>query len=277
MKKALFCLGVLLSYLMACTENPFGGDEISQGNRLIKGKVRVNDATPENVYVWLEGFNLSARTDNEGNFQIVLPPPSGQSSAGGVNGIFKMYFYLANYHLQSIELAVQDGEFLYSQGPVNSKGELNTPVFLTSFLKIETRVEPSSVNQNSIQPIGVFVKLTAVKDSVTVINPRATGGFLGAAFLRNKDTGEVFIVRSSDSTINEEILVTREPVERSLIFNLTRYPLTVGKYEVIPFILVRHEPVPENLIRSLGKNVEDLNPAYLSLPFKRQEALLEIF
>ncbi|MCI0698440.1 hypothetical protein L0337_41385 [candidate division KSB1 bacterium] len=103
----IFAPGICLLVVGGCTSNPFGGDEITGGNRQISGNLILKDkSSPESVYVWLEGFGLNAWTNNRGEFKINLPPPASQGPAGGVDGVFALYFYLANYSLQSTTVIV---------------------------------------------------------------------------------------------------------------------------------------------------------------------------
>ena len=79
---------ITLSYLIDCSENPlFKDEDISSGGSDIKGKVSLNDnSPPDNVFIWLEGFNISTYSDSQGNFLLQLPPASNQPG-GGINGI----------------------------------------------------------------------------------------------------------------------------------------------------------------------------------------------
>ena len=153
--KEILIIFLLLSTFIffACTGNPFSDDEISPGNRQISGKVEVSgNQNPEGVYVWLEGFNIGTRTDEQGCFQLTLPMPASQGgSAEGVAGAFNLYYYVANFNLESTRVLTRNGSFVYSQGDINSKGELNNPKFLFQNLQIRTRVTPSSLSSDDFQ------------------------------------------------------------------------------------------------------------------------------
>lgn len=274
---SIFFLGLL--FFTHCTDNPFDDGDISGGKRHIRGKVVLNEpGSLKDIFVWLEGFNLGTRTDEQGDFQLTLPPPSSQNSGGGLDGIFKLYFYLANYELDTSKVVIRDGEFIYSKADINKNGELIETKSLSQFLSIKTEVTPSTVFINTTQLVSIKVTLEAVLgDSVTVVFPKSVGGFLGAALLRNVETDAVFIVESTAGTTNSDVVVIGKiPVSRNLIFNLINTPLPKGKYDVIPYLLVKHEEIPPQLVESLGNNVEDLSPNYLKIPFKRETPILEI-
>ncbi len=261
-----------------CTLNPFGGDDVSSGKRSIKGEVVLSDQrdSRNNIYVWLEGFNIGDKTDDKGEFRITLPPSGSQGSTGGADGLFRLFFYVANYHLSNSELLVQDGEFVYAKGEINKDGELFPDKFLSKMLVIETEVIPAVINRNSNSIIQINVKLRALEDSVSVVFPNSIGGLLGAAFLRNIATEQVFIIDGPPTDTRDVQIITRAESSRSLLFDLIINPLPVGRYEVIPYLLVEGKAIPAELILSLGTNVTGLNQGYLNIPFKRNAAILEV-
>ena len=61
-----------------------------------------------------------------------------------------------------------------------------------------------------------------------------------------------------------------------MTFNLILNPLPPGKYEVIPYLFISHETIPEGLIESIGSNVKKLHPDYLKIPFKRVGGEFEV-
>jgi hypothetical protein len=274
---SIFFLGLLI--FTHCTDNPFDEGDISGGKREVRGKVVLSEPGGlQDVFVWLEGFNIGTRTDEQGNFKLTLPPSSGQNSGGGLDGLFNLYFYLANYKLDTSQVLIRDGEFIYSRADINKNGELKEAKSLTQFLRIKTEVAPSKVFVNSTELLGIKVTLEAVLvDSVTVVFPGVVGGFLGAALLRNLETDVVFFVESTaGATTRDAVVVGPIPASRSLLFTLINDPLPKGKYEVIPYLLVKHEEIPSQLMESLGNEVEDLSPNYLKIPFKRETPILEI-
>lgn len=266
-KLSAVAIGVAL--LNGCTSNPFGGDDISPGTARIQGTVLLNDASsPEGAYVWLEGFKLGTRTDSRGKFQLTLPPPSAQGSAGGVSGTFNLYFYIANYQLDIAQVVTQNGEFVYGRGDLNGKGELTKLVI--KFLHILTEVAPSSVPVNHPFRIGVQVTLEATTDSATVVFPSSVGGLLGAILFRNVETGQVSTLESVAGGPSDIQIVGRAPYSRVLAFNVNQLRLAPGEYEIIPYLLMAHETLPDGLLDSISPDVQELGPDYLKIPFRRE-------
>lgn len=275
----------LLAFLLAafcifygCTSNPFGDDKISEEKRNVSGTIKLADQTSaKDVYVWLAGFNLGAYTDEQGQFQLTLPPKGGQGTPGGVSGVFNLYPYLANYHLDSAVTVIQNGLFVYSRGDINKDGKLAASKVLRRFLRISTVVSPTVVSKNFSGNIGVTVTLEALDDSATVIFPRSVGGLLGAVLFKRIGAEEVFVFEFSPGANTRDItIVGRAPKSRVMLFNLLQVPLPPGQYEVIPYLLVRHQALPKGLMESLAANVETLGPDYLKLPFRREGGLFEV-
>lgn len=277
--KKLTLFPILLLFLISCTSSPVGNDTISQGRRSMSGKVILDaNSSPENIFVWLEEFNISTMTDAEGDFSLTLPPSGSQNATGGASGVFRVYFYVANYSLKVSELLVQDGEFMYGKADLDNDGKLITSVSLEKFLDIKSEVRPASVPRSFGERVSAEVELRSLSDSVSVVFPNSIGGFLGAVFLRNIESGQVYVLRGPEGN-NDKVVVTRTGMSRQLVFDLAGPAggsLSVGKYEVIPYILVAHEPVPPQLIESLGNNVEALTGNYLKIPFRRESAIFEI-
>lgn len=271
--------GVYLASLSGCTENPFGEDKISPGSRQISGTVQLHDgSSPEGVYVWLEGFNIGTYTEKAGDFKLTLPSKSSSGTSSGLSGIFNLYFYIANYLLDSAQAVVQESEFVYARGDINKDGRLSVPKVMRRFLRINTLMVPSSVSANYTGVIEVKVTLTATIDSSTVIVPKSVGGLLGAILVKKTDSQEVIIYESAPlAGMRDVVLVGLTPRSIRMTFDLILKPLTPGKYEVIPYLLITHEAIPENLIESIGPNVEELGPSYLKIPFRREGGGFEVY
>lgn len=283
--KSIRVLGVCLVILIIsnCTESPFGSEDIVPGARQIRGKVTLSDNSNTNgVYVWLERFDLGARVDENGEFRITLPAPSRQSTPGGIDGTFDLYFYMANYRLARSTVATRDGEFIYSHGDISETGELKKPKFLSKFLRINTEVTPLSVASDYSGEINVQVTLEAVLDSVSVIFPKAVGEIIGAILLKKLDADEVVVIETIfdfDFAEEPKELVRIFPNESRRLhtnFNLMQRNLPNGKYEVIPYLLIRHEAIPVELLDSLGESLEALGRNYLSIPMLREDGRFEI-
>lgn len=110
----------------------------------------------------------------------------------------------------------------------------------------------------------------------TVVLPNTTPGFLSSVFFKNRETGELFIFKGQAVTTEEEILVGQTPVIREMNVTFTRINLPAGKYLFIPYILVKRDDLPDDLVNSIALNTLAFGPNYLKLPFKRDGGAFEI-
>jgi len=125
------CAMVALLLAAGCTENPFdSGSEISAKTSVSGRVILLNSSSSEGVYVWLEGLNLGVFTGPNGDFLLRLPSPSSQPG-GGFTGSANLYFYMANFQLDSTRLVLRGGEFLYSQGELNIRKHILLSALLT--------------------------------------------------------------------------------------------------------------------------------------------------
>jgi len=223
---ALFPLvAAVLNLICGCTSNPFGDNEISEEKRKISGVAQLADqSSAKGIMVWMAGFNVSALTDENGRFEIALPPKGSQGSTGGLSGIFNMYFFVANYLLDSAQVVVQNGAFVYGRGDVNKDGKLSAPRSLRRFLRISTAVLPAAVEKNFADRIGVNVTLEAIVDSATVLFPRSVGGFLGAVFFKRVGSEDLFIYEPVVGANTRDVTVIgKAPRSRLLVFTMLQF------------------------------------------------------
>lgn len=274
---------LLLAHLpfVGCIENPFGGGEdISAGTRQVSGTLQLNDrASPEGTFVWLESFNIGTHADASGKFSLTLPPP-GATGGSGATGLFNLYFYLANYKLSTATVATRNGAFIYAEAEINKEGVLNNTKSLRKFLRINTVLTPATISSSSTTPIGVDVTLQAVEDSVTVVIPNTLNGgiVIGALLIRSLDRQEVFTYYTLPNSTYKELLTLRASQTARLdgTISLLNLPLLPGDYEVIPYILIRHQALPPGMIDALGPDLENLSPNYLQIPMRREGGNLQI-
>lgn len=256
-----------------CTSNPVGENNISPQNLMVRGSVILSDnLNKDGVYIWMDGFNLSTRTDTNGAFELTLPGPAGSS---GITGAFNIYYYLANFILAKTEVFTRNGEFIYAIGEIDSKGELIAPKFLQQSLQIITTVQPTSVSLNNLGDavnLRVEVILQSFVDSVIVYFPQKVEELTSPLIFRNTSSNEIVILNSivSDSAVADLDTIKATPTVRVLTVPLEANSLVPGQYEIIPFLLIKDESAPVELLESLGPAAQELGPGYLDLPFRRQ-------
>ncbi len=272
---ALFCVTILHS----CTESPFDGT-VAPSPTKITGQVDLLDTLNDEkgVYVWLSGLNIGTSTDSTGAFRLELPKNVNKD----LNGTFILYFYVANYNLNTAEIVIRNGEFLYGFGALTAQGRIKDTIRMFKILDIKTIVDPPVVRRGYEGPIDLLVTLQATVDSVSVIFPKSVGGLVGGIFFRNLRTGQIYIdIPDVGADTRETVKIGREPRSRRQIFqldgtNFRELFLPAGRYHVIPFFFVEHENLPRELIFSIGEHAEEPSTDYLKIPFRRENALFQI-
>jgi len=272
--------GMTVIAYSACTQSPVGGDGISSGKMAIQGQVILSDSlAADGAYVWLEQFDIGARTDTAGAFEIRLPPVVAQGTPGGVSGTFKLYFYMTNYALNWIKVAVRNGEFIYGQGNVDAAGRFVTPVELDKFLDINTVVNPATITTaySGLMDVGLHLR-TPRNDSATVVFPGSFGREFGTVIVKNLQTGDLLLFQALNRIEDRGNATIIGHVERIVDrdFSVIQGVLLVGKYRVIAHMLINHESIPRGLLESIGGNFDLPDQGYLNLPMVRKGGFFEV-
>jgi len=275
--RRLLLTGMFWTSFWGCTESPFSNDKISGGSRQLRGAVKLsNGQSPEGAYVWLEEFNLGVRSDSAGRFQLTLPPAV---QGGDINGVFKLYSFMANCRLDFSEVVVRNGEFVYDKADINKNGELARTPILRQYLRITTQVSSPALDLRLSNRLTIAVILQAVGgDTVSVVFPGMFSDRLAKAFLKKVGSDEVTLLYSNefDLVTSDRQIIDSGLFGRVIVFDLRGLTIPSGDYEVIPFVLVKHEMIPSKLLEGFGPNVEKFSKEYLQLPFQREGGRLQV-
>ncbi len=267
---------LLIPLLQFCTENPFFEDdvEISQ-NLKIEGTVLLSDQfSPENVYVWLSDIDIATTTNDKGSYSLELPDPASQPG-GGLSGVFTLYFYLANYALDSASVLILNGQFEYGKGDINTRGVVNKTV-LPKLLDIKSVLSPAKVFDFEKNTIEISFILTSRTDSVTVQTYKNPGGQTSCLAIQvvGAETGEGAMIRGNYTTLMYEVI--KDETEWYMAYVFSPHYFKPGKYAFRPFLRIMQPGLPRELIRSIDAHAYDFDLGYLKLPFKIQGGILNV-
>lgn len=256
---------------IACEENPLDDSTIVPESRQITGTVQLsNQFNHSDIYVWLEGFNLSTFTDQEGAFELTLPSTEITSSNGSMNGVFFLYFYIANYAIAQAEVVIQNGQVLPSRGDLDENGRLHGIRTLQKILHIRTSVDPDTVVVSQQDTMYVKVFLQAVYDTVEVSLPKIKDASTGPVMLQGKSSDEVFILDVYGGDTERVIEAIGPDIrEWDMAFFMEPGSLPADEYEVIPYFLVLQEGVPTRMIETLGPHAHELTEEFVRIPYRR--------
>lgn len=277
-RQHLLLIAALLVVLpLACTESPIGslgGETARNGTDEVRGHVVLSDGgSAENAYVWLQGYNIGTRAGVDGSFTIKLPPPAAQGGDRRVDGIYTIFFYVANYYLRTASVVVRNGEFLYGHGDLLMDGTLvDERRVLTKFLHIQTKVAPIEARNDQLDLLSATVTLSPVRsdDSVAVRFPELLERHTAYLLLVARNSGASVRLSTQRFTINSKggsQFVKNEPLELTMEFDLRDLRLEPGSYVAVPFVLMEHEPVPEQMLLDLGFFRDEPLDSFLALPY----------
>jgi len=280
----IFLTSLLLILLLQCTHNPFENDEtITRKANILKGKVEMNYLnSPEKVFVWLEGFNISTWTDTLGDFKIKIPPREIQTG-GGITGALKLFFFVSNFKLDSATVALQNGELQFSYGDFDDSGYMRRQKRLVKTLNILTEVMPKTIQENYDGYISVELILQAIddRDTVYVKYPDKAEGPLAVFFFQRRDSNADTLITYEKSLFvdNADFLVdsiSTVPKVWSTGFQYSPGFLQKGEYEVIPFFIISGQPVPVALLNNFGEEIDRPGADYLKVPTTRNRGILTV-
>ena len=255
-------------FLWNCTDSSLDSDNTISKNT-IRGQVELSDhLSPEDVHVWFKVFGISTRTDENGAFELTLPP-AAQQGGGGSDGIFNLYFYMANYQLDSVEVVLFNGS-IQASNRVKRDGELVEIVQLAKLLDIKNSF--SEDQEGSITIIfTVEAKIGVVNISADFSNPESQGDpqyIVG--FVRKIDPDQDFclgIYRENRTHRTGDFQIENHPTELFPLEIINKSGMfTPGEYEVIPSLVI-HQEIPSGLLESLG-NTADACHKFFNVPLR---------
>ena len=269
-------------WFLSCTENPFDDNKVISNNSL-SGRVELNNnSDPEGVYVWFKVLNVSTRTDSNGFFILYLPSPAKQT-CGGLSCIYEVYFYVANYQLHSVQIAISNGSVQYAEQAINNNGELKQTVKLLEILNITASFSEPQVSEDNVITFFAFFDVQAPKEPVTVKADFSSPSFAGdpqymTALLLDSDKKFVKLLFREDRGFRTDaIQVGSLPVPLLPVIIVIRPgEIPSGQYKILPFLAIQQENMPSGLIESIGENVQKFNSDFLKIPLKVTNNIVQI-
>jgi hypothetical protein len=271
-----YILLILISLMFySCTDFGTSGDKIdSKSKSKINGKINLEGSnSPGGVNIYLDGFDEYTVSDSDGNFSIEIEPARSQPG-GGITGAFQLYFYMDNYELKIIDIPVKRGEFVYGQGPISGKGKLSSDVNMHKILDIMTSTTPTKINNSYSGLIDISVILTNLVDTVWVYTNANKDNNFSSAFLR--DLISVENVQMLQTEGNLRVVPVSQTQQWHMIIDWNYVSVNPGNYEVIPYIKVKHENMPQGLKNILGLGSDFFTSDFLNIPNTYQTSLISI-
>ena len=267
----------ILLTLISCTENPFGGEK-KMANRTISGRVKLDkvDFYPSGyhngVLVWSEGLGLQATTDIDGSFELTLPASSESSSGAITDGDYTLQFFIGNYKLSSVTITFATGQVVNDEKVINLEGELRRDVTLTRLAGVHTNVYPPIITSGFDSDVITKVQITPDKTDIHFhLRKLVTRDFsiYTGLLIREADSKKLAYTVDIDTASIMKEYINRPSQTLEFVFNYTDVNLPSGIYEVIPYLVLDREDVPEPILNTLGSGYDSFSQNYFKYPFYR--------
>jgi hypothetical protein len=269
----------LLISFFSCTSNPFWEDSPTIEMKITGEVLTENNQTNVPVSVWLETFDLYTTTDSVGYFSFSIT--NSQTPNGSMNGPVNLYFFIHNYELDSVTAYFTNGMFSKEQTNFSEDGELLNPVEMKKILSGDVILH---FNKNSIQTrdtLRVSFNLethSAVSiDTYKYILQEDGSDFHSGLFFRSLTDNETITIyrfngtdqsgNSVEDKLRNLTYVENESITWTYYLLSDSLNLSSGDYEVLPYLLVRQDQIPNGLIEALGgDSAFTLSAYFLDLP-----------
>ncbi len=258
----------------ACTTNPFFEDKIkSYDKQNIKGNVVLQgEKNNAGIVVYLEEFEIFTKTDRNGDFKITIPQAYTQSGTG-ITGLFKIYYYVANYKLQQSTVFINRGEFVFGEAALTDEGVIRDRLILQKLLDIRTDVNPLKIKNNFTGMVKVEVFIRNRVDSVIVFTHLSKTKELSSIYLTSNDT--VHLINKASNLVSV-VIDTPRVWNMYVDWRIHGKPILPDNYKVIPFISVYQYEIPEKLLDYFNAGTIRFTKDFLSIPYRRKSGKLEV-
>ena len=274
MKQILFTIFITL---ISCTENPFGGEK-KMANRTISGHVKLDkvDFYPRGyhngVLVWSEGLGLQTTTDIDGSFELTLPASSESSSGAITDGDYTLQFFIGNYKLSSVTITFAAGQVVNDEKVINLEGELRRDITLTRLAGVHTSVYPPIITSGFDSDVITKVHITPDKTDIYFhLRKLVTRDFsiYTGLLIREADSKKLAYTVDIDTASSMKEYIDRPSQTLDFVFNYTDINLPSGIYEVIPYLVLDRDDIPETILKTLGSGYDSFSQNYFKYPFYR--------
>jgi len=268
---------IILLTLISCTENPFGGEK-KMANRTISGHVKLDkvDFYPSGyhngVLVWSEGLGLQTTTDIDGSFELTLPASSESSSGAITDGDYTLQFFIGNYKLSSVTITFAAGQVVNDEKVINLEGELRRDITLTRLAGVHTSVYPPIITSGFDSDVITKVHITPDKTDIYFhLRKLVTRDFsiYTGLLIREADSKKLAYTVDIDTATTMKEYIDRPNQTLQFIFNYTDVNLPPGIYEVIPYLVLDRDDIPETILNTLGSGYDTFSQDYFKYPFYR--------
>ena len=277
MQKLSLLLFPVLFVFMACTDNPFFGDDDNTIDRhLVRGRVVLSDGeSPGGIYIWLDSLNLATRTGPSGDFSLSIPKTD---SLKGYNSAMRLYYYVGNYKIAYSAVLVRDGLFEYGKYDINNDGYIKSTVTLEPLLKISTEIAPGSVlTTDGSRQLVINVTLRTIDSTVMVFTEMDRQLVLGSYIFKPEGMPIEQSIRFSNTGVSLKGFYVDSVMSWQGVIIWQPGLFDADVYDLYPYILIQQAELPEALLESIGSDATKFSQNYLKIPFRHNPGRFTVF
>ena len=277
-----FTLFIFILY-SGCTSNPFWEDNRTKKIK-IQGYVNKESIVSDvAVFVFIEDLNVSTYTDTLGSFSLELP--NLEMENGIFSGAVKVHYYIHNYKAVYSTLYITNGRLTREQIDFDENGILVEPITLDKLASFELSIDNIWKRSNG-DTLKFSLAITSKHHPFSYysyvnirLDPRrfVSSGIL----LKSMQSGSVYydkndtdLLQKIDILPNETNILEFE-VEPNGFFpfiidnyiSLEQQLVQSGLHEILPYIYIIQEDVPDELFNHIGiQNVSIIGASFLKMP-----------
>lgn len=261
----------------SCTENPFGGDK-KIADKTITGRVKLEQVEyyPKEyhggVFVWSDGLGLKTITDIDGSFELVLPASNDPSNGAIIDGDYKIYFFLGNYKISTVNITFAAGQVVNDDKVINLEGELRRDVSMRREVGVHTIVTPEVISSDYDNTIKIMVTVTPDRTDIYCnlrkVENRGSTTYTGL-LIKNIVTNQLIYKVDIDSASVMREYMDRPMQKLEIDFDYIGLNLPMGTYEIIPYLVLDRNDIPSHISQAMGPGIETFSENYLNYPFYR--------
>lgn len=269
-----YCIPLLFSILLlsTCTGNYLFDDEEPASRLSVSGTVRLGDGLdPSGTFIWLDGLDIHTTADASGNFTLELPPQQSQAG-GGLTGDYRLYAYVGNYQFQSYSVVLRDGSIQYGVGDVDTNGRIPEIIVLDKLVDIRTTIEPNTITEIDSLRLLITVSLRLHVNTVRIKTSKSGDWLTSMIFKEINDppSAATFYGSSTDPiTVDVRTNVNWQMgVGAWWLSTRIQRTLPPGVYEVIPYLVILQDGIPDGLFEAIGEYATLYHLDYFNIPIR---------
>ncbi len=280
---------ITIFVIFSCTKNPFGNNDNNKIEKeKIHGKIILdNGVIPNNIFVWLEVFNVSTTTDSSGAFSLILPVPEIQAQGNNLDGKFHLFFYTANYIIDSVSIEFSQGKLLKNQQNINNNQILTNQISLNPLIDFKISgldsiviFETETIKQSLTVELFSYDKRLFIhslrEDEDAPTTKHSASGMTGVIFEPIDKNYNSVMIGSPNIFQYNRLMPNNFSYYLQYNLLLKESDFEEIQYYIHPYLIINQVDVPNALFDALGKKKMEFGLDYIYYPFCKSPTIVKV-